>query len=478
MASSPADRIGAKAVVLGGLALAAFLAFECLGCAGHASTPREAPALSIAPVARSQQELASMKPFRSIDDAFARLVHYYDGFAPPRSDLIWTDFIERMRDVASVRMGIRQVGRAVRLEDRQEGRTLILKTPMGLAELRESLFDLVHFYRVAKKLPGLDDAGGIERVALAAMLCNLDAGSGLLSPGEMFAALPGGLREKYQRPALFEREPPAAVTCRARQASDGYALPPVGPDAREGDLYYTAVRTLTPGYAADLAGRLRLTVKDRASPLRGVILDLRGCPGGNLDEARNAADLFLSEGPAFTMYARQGPPAEFRTSTDGDENKTPLVLLIDQGCGAGCELLAATLKERGRALLIGTPTVGQVSAQMLFELPPAIGGMRLTVARFRTAQSGDIGGVGVAPDVLVADAAAPASLARDRTPPVIEINLAKDDTAWTRFAAHVLERTESASRNDLVQAAKAVVSDPEGRRATLRRASDVIARDR
>jgi hypothetical protein len=419
-----------------------------------------------------------MKPFRSIDEAFVHLVHNYDGFSPPRSDLMWTDFLERLRDVASARISIRQVGRAVRLEDRVDRRTLALKTPMGLAELRESLFDLIHFYRLARDLPELDADGGIERVALAAILCNLDAGSALLSPREMFAALPPGTpgRERYQRPALFERDVPAAVACRARSVLPDYELPAVGPDALERDLYYTAVRTLGPGYGAALGARLRQAVNKNPSTLRGVILDLRGWTGGNLNEARAAADLFLAEGPAFTMYARQGPPAEYRTSTDGDEYKTPLVVIIDQGCGSGCELLAATLKERGRALLIGTPTVGQVSAQMLFELPPAIGGMRLTVARFRTAVSGDIGGIGVAPDVLIADASPAASPASDRTPPALQVHLDRDDTAWARFAAHVLERTASASFTDLMKAARAVVTDPTPHRATLRQPGDGFTR--
>jgi hypothetical protein len=474
MASSRAGRTG---VALLGASVAVCYAtvFAATGCASRpAGSSPPARADTSAPA------LASMKGFRSIDDAFAKLVHYYDGFSPPRSDVIWGDFLERMRTLAGARITIRQVGRSVRLQDVREGRNLVIKTPMGLAELRESLFDLVHFYRVARDLPVLDEGGGVERVALAALLCNLDAGSGLLSPREMFAALPPGTpgREKYQRPALFERELPAAIACRARGVLDGYELPPVGPDGLQGDLYYTAARSLAQGYGAGLAARLQKAAHDSPGALRGVILDLRGCPGGNLNEARNAADLFLAEGPAFTMYARQGPPAEYRTSTDGDEYKTPLVVLIDQGCGSGCELLAATLKERGRALLIGTPTVGQVSAQMLFELPPTIGGMRLTVARFRTAQSGDIGGVGVAPDVLVADPAAPTSLAKERTPPMMEVKLAPDDTAWARFAAHVLERTESASRTDLVQAARAVVSDPEGKRATLRGARGILAHAR
>src|SRR5688572_4020258 len=84
--------------------LAVMIPFAALGaCLGLACAAAPAAAPDV-PIREGAPPLASMKAFRSIDEAFARLVHYYDGFAPPRSDVMWNDLLDRLRGLGDGRM--------------------------------------------------------------------------------------------------------------------------------------------------------------------------------------------------------------------------------------------------------------------------------------------------------------------------------------------------------------------------------------
>lgn len=137
----------------------------------------------------------------------------------------------------------------------------------------------------------------------------------------------------------------------------------------------------------------------RSSGMKGLIVDLRGNPGGLLDITIEIADEFLSGGTIVATAGRRGTETDVRNaSTSETEPLYPLVVLIDQRSASAAEILAGALRHHGRALLVGETTFGKGSVQMVLPLPGE-GALRLTSAQYLTPGNISIQAVGVTPDV-------------------------------------------------------------------------------
>jgi carboxyl-terminal processing protease len=116
---------------------------------------------------------------------------------------------------------------------------------------------------------------------------------------------------------------------------------------------------------------------------RGLILDLRGNPGGLFAEAYETADLFLEEG-AFIVgtdgRSRWNEREYYATGTDLTGG-LPLAVIIDRGSASSAEIVAGALKQAGRAVLIGDTTFGKGLVQGFTRFPDG-DGLRLTIARY------------------------------------------------------------------------------------------------
>ncbi|WP_243711095.1 S41 family peptidase [Actinomadura sp. KC216] len=134
-------------------------------------------------------------------------------------------------------------------------------------------------------------------------------------------------------------------------------------------------------------------------PSGGVLLDLRGNPGGLLDEAVETASAFLSGGPVVT-YEPRGRPVQNRMVTRTGDARTPLVVLVDAGTASAAEIVAGSLRDRDRAVIIGSRTYGKGSVQEPIRLADG-SVIELTVGRYRTPSGRNLDGVGIEPDVAV-----------------------------------------------------------------------------
>ena len=130
-----------------------------------------------------------------------------------------------------------------------------------------------------------------------------------------------------------------------------------------------------------------------------LVLDLRDNPGGALDATVNIASEFLSGGVVVRTQALDEDtdyPVEFGgIATDAD---LEIVVLVNRGSASASEVLSAALQERDRALIIGENTFGKNTVQQRFGLSNG-GALKLTVARWVTADGADFGGDGVTPDI-------------------------------------------------------------------------------
>jgi carboxyl-terminal processing protease len=141
--------------------------------------------------------------------------------------------------------------------------------------------------------------------------------------------------------------------------------------------------------------------------IKGLILDLRGNPGGAFTSAVAVAELFLS---GSVIVIGQSPRPEFNRTFKSDAPAAfgfPIVILIDGETASAAEVLAAALKESraaGSARLVGQPTFGKGSIQCLIQLRNApldkMAGIRLTVARLFSPSNQPLTGKGLAPDVV------------------------------------------------------------------------------
>lgn len=135
--------------------------------------------------------------------------------------------------------------------------------------------------------------------------------------------------------------------------------------------------------------------------VQGVILDLRGNPGGLLNAAVDVADAFLSSGSIVATVGVASPRRESRADGRYDFPELPLVVLIDQGSASASEIVAGALRNRGRAVLLGRRSFGKGSVQELRDRKVADSelALKLTVAQYLTPGDVSIQSVGVAPDV-------------------------------------------------------------------------------
>ncbi len=149
-------------------------------------------------------------------------------------------------------------------------------------------------------------------------------------------------------------------------------------DRRRG-IAHVRLGPLGQGTAAELHGVLSDL---RDSGLRGLIFDLRWCPGGYLEEAANAAELFLGLVTVATVKSRIEGERILRSDGHHKLHDFPVVVLINGETSGGGELIAAALKDHGRARLVGQRSLGKASVQQPLPLGVAGIGMKLTTGTF------------------------------------------------------------------------------------------------
>ncbi|HYQ81486.1 MAG TPA: MXAN_5808 family serine peptidase, partial [Anaeromyxobacteraceae bacterium] len=165
------------------------------------------------------------------------------------------------------------------------------------------------------------------------------------------------------------------------------------------------------GFAANTTRELKAALsQERAQAggaLRGLVLDLRGNPGGLLEQAIEMSDLFLSSGLIVRTvgHDRRDVQVAQASAQGGDLTGLPLVVLVNNASASASEIVAGALKNNGRALVVGRQTFGKGSVQVLYDDLPGRHGdapaLKLTVYQYLTAGDVSLQEVGITPDVLL-----------------------------------------------------------------------------
>ena len=163
-------------------------------------------------------------------------------------------------------------------------------------------------------------------------------------------------------------------------------------------------------FSNSTASHLALSVQDALSephPVDGIVLDLRDNRGGLLRQAVTAADAFLPEGLVATTVGRDPDSMNVWRSAEGElAENVPLVILVDGHTASAAEILAAGLADRGRAVVVGSATVGKGMVQTIDPLPDG-GELFVTWSQTLAPLGWPIQGLGVLPQVCT-------SLGQDR----------------------------------------------------------------
>lgn len=174
-------------------------------------------------------------------------------------------------------------------------------------------------------------------------------------------------------------------------------------DEKEG-LAHVRVTNLSRGTGDDLR---EVVFALRQRKVKGIVLDLRWCPGGYLNEAVEVADLFLGTCVIATIKNCGREDTVYRSTDEAKPGDFPLVVLVNGETSGGAELVAAALQDHKRAVVVGQRTLGKASVQT----PLALGldgvGFKLTSGTFvrpggknlhRFPESGPADDWGVVPD--------------------------------------------------------------------------------
>lgn len=122
----------------------------------------------------------------------------------------------------------------------------------------------------------------------------------------------------------------------------------------------------------------------QAQGLKGLILDLRGNPGGLLDSAWQVSSRFLSDGsPVVSTKGRNRAEDQvLEAPGEGPYSNIPMVVLVDQASASASEIVSGALRDDGRATVIGERTFGKFSVQNLIPLSSSNAKLKITTARY------------------------------------------------------------------------------------------------
>jgi carboxyl-terminal processing protease len=181
------------------------------------------------------------------------------------------------------------------------------------------------------------------------------------------------------------------------------ALPNVSHQVKTVDgrkLGYIRMLSFSEDVHADLAAAVE---KVEAEGAEGIVLDLRGNPGGLLDEAVLSASVFLPEDEVVVTTKSRTQGDSVHETVGGNLPEVPLVVLIDRNTASAAEILTAALADDGDATVVGTRSYGKGVFQETKDLAN-VGALKLTVGEYFTPDGVNLAeSHGIHPDVRVKD---------------------------------------------------------------------------
>lgn len=259
---------------------------------------------------------------------------------------------------------------------------------------------------------GIDVAAENDLIVVKAVINGSPADEAGINPGDIITSIDGrAVRGRYLPDAIDELmgDPgtevelvvrnPAGEVAQVKVLRKYLQIPVLSFDLLDGDWGYFKLSLFHKESGVDLEQSLR-SIRDDGIDLRGLVIDLRGNPGGVLQGAIEMADGFLDEGLIVTTRGRNATmQMEFEARPGQWLPGVPILILVDRGTASASEVFAGALQDHGRAVVVGERSFGKGSVQSVLPLRNG-GGIKLTTARYYTPSGRSIQAEGIEPDVV------------------------------------------------------------------------------
>jgi len=247
---------------------------------------------------------------------------------------------------------------------------------------------------------------------------------------------------------------------------------PTVTETRDGNILVFRIASFNQSTTQRVAEGIAEAQRAGGGQLAGIVLDLRGDPGGLLDQAVTLSDLFIAKGPIIATIGRHPASHQYFAATGHSvAPTTPLVVLINGGSASASEIVAAALQDAGRAVVIGSASYGKGTVQTVMRLPND-GELTITWARLVTPSGYFLQQHGVVPTLCTdglgsGDGALNAALQRMATPAAeaSRPRASLDEAGWT--ALRQACPAEQGSPPVDLKLAERVLSDPARYSAAL-----------
>ena len=218
-----------------------------------------------------------------------------------------------------------------------------------------------------------------------------------LNQREVVRRLRGPLRSRVAL-TVGREEAPANLGIEVVRA---HIVPQTVTYRRHGDAAVIQLTSFNQSTTRTLREKLDRANREIGPDLTGFVLDLRGNPGGLLDQAVAVSDLFIGDGRIVSTHGRHPDSHQyFDAAPDPDDlaKHRPVVVLVNGNSASASEIVAAALQDSGRAVVIGSGSFGKGTVQTVLRLPNE-GELTLTWARFHAPSGYALNGRGVIPDI-------------------------------------------------------------------------------
>ncbi len=167
------------------------------------------------------------------------------------------------------------------------------------------------------------------------------------------------------------------------------------------------------GCANDVAKEI---IKLKKENIAGLILDVRYNGGGSMEEAIELSGIFIDAGPVGQYRLSDGKTITLKDANRGTIYDGPLVIMVNGSSASASEMVAGTLQDYNRAIIVGTPTYGKATAQAIFpldttinlqsDIPPKASDnyLKITMGKLFRVNGTTAQGMGVLPDIVLPEA--------------------------------------------------------------------------
>ncbi len=176
-------------------------------------------------------------------------------------------------------------------------------------------------------------------------------------------------------------------------------IPDIGEKSLEDGIVYIKVDAFNKGKAQEIANRIKTEQQKGA---KKIILDLRDCAEGDMQEGIATANLFLNHGVIAYLEGQRYPKEIFNADMNKAVTGLPLVVMVNRGTAGPAEVVAAAILDNARGDVLGDKTFGVGSVQKVIEIPDG-SALILSVAKYYTPGGKAIQDTAITPNIMVAD---------------------------------------------------------------------------